>query len=223
MGYFLCDGAMCALARSAGPSESGCFEGDRGADEYYENMHVFTKLDQCAWYHGEMDLQAVYLMKNEMDMFRYGSGFDHPCKWYEYCKQCGTPCLLKLLDATRIEPIGVTWKCRGLRCNVCQGKVWRVGSELYSALFLRKVPMGVYRVRGASWLPPESRLRVVHYRVVRQCLWCKGGMGQYGTEWDWMVCEPCKNALEDLVKEWLLVEYGFPLAIVDRIVGLVFK
>ena len=47
-------------------------------------------------------------------------------------------------------------------------------------------------------------------------------MGQYGAEWDWMICELCKNSLEDLVKGWLSAEFSFPSVIVDRIVGLVF-
>ena len=216
-------GAMDALARLAELSESGYFEEGRVTNEHDENTHVFVKLGWRAWHPTEADIQAVYLMRNEKDMFRYGSGFDHPCKWYDYCRQCGTPCLLRLLDATRIEPIGITWKSRGLRCNVCHGKVWRVGSELYSALFLREVPMGVYRVHGASWLSPESRSRAVRYRVVRQCLWCKRGMGQYGTEWNWMVCTPCKDELEDLITGWLSVESCLPSVVVDRIVGFVFK
>ena len=213
---------MCALARPAGPSGSGCFGGNHLADVYDWHMNTFRKMDQCEWNDGEMDYQVVYLPRSEKDMSRYGAGFDHPCEWYEYCRKCGKPCVIKFLDATRIEPIGIVWKCRGVQCDVCRGEVWRVGSELYSALFLRQVPTGVYKVREISSLSSRSKLCVVRSRVVKQCLWCKSRMVNYGPRWDWMVCEGCKNSLEGLVKGWLSAELSLPSVIIDRIVGLVF-
>ena len=224
------DGTMCALERVdglSGPKRTGR---NRPSGTYNWLMTAFKKMDQCGWDDAEMVYPEEYLTKREKDMYRYGAGFSHPCEWYEYCRKCGKPCVIEFLDVTKVEPVGIVWKFWGWQCEVCGGKVWRVANKLYSALFLRQVPTGIYKVHEIAshkWcpdqlLPSRPKPRVMCSRVVKHCLWCKGRMMDDGLQWNWMICEGCKSSLEGMVKEWLSTEFPLPTVIVSRIAEFVF-
>ena len=219
---------MYTLVRSVGSAGTGrpgsyrVGEANRGARE----VPPFRKINLCEWY----EYPEEVLTKSESDMYRYGAGFRHPCKWYEYCRRCGDPCIIKFGDTKRIEPVGIIWRSRGWHCEVCAGEVWRVANELYSALFLRQVPTGFYmfhEVVSLKWRPDQpTPLRLkqqsIHSRVVKHCLWCKGRMMDDGRRWNLMICEDCKDNLEGMVKGWLSKEVNLPSVIADQITGFVF-
>ena len=170
------------------------------------------------------------MTENESDEYQNAARYRHPCEWYEYCRECGDLFIIKHGEFKWIEPIGVRWRKRGWQCATCEGEVWKVASELYSALFLRQVPTGFYVFRevlsfvGYPALPVPQRLKrqAIHSRVVKRCLWCKGKLMDDGRRWNWMICENCKTALEGMIKGWLSKEVSLPSVIVDQITKFVF-
>ena len=40
--------------------------------------------------------------------------------------------------------------------------------------------------------------------------------------WNWMICENCKDTLEEMIKGWLSKEVNLPSVIVDQITRFVF-
>ena len=103
----------------------------------------------------------------------------------------------------------------------CEGEVWRVADRLYSAIFLRDIPTYHYRMRETV-APRFRSCRIMHSRVIKQCLLCQDGLICDGSVWDWMICGPCKMTVEERIESWLTGEADLPETIANKIIDFVF-
>ena len=72
----------------------------------------------------------------------------HPSEWYHYCRDCGGLVVVEFPDTIRLDQVGEIWRECGWECPNCDGQVWWLKTELYDALFLRKVPTYYFPVEA---------------------------------------------------------------------------
>ena len=131
--------------------------------------------------------------------------YNHPCEWFQYCRECGHITIEDYTESPRWEPEGEAWRARGWYCFACEGRVWWVKAALFGALFLKDVPTG-YRLRGGNRINIE--------RVVDWCLLCHDTVGVLDdrSDFQYMLCYECARILKDAI--------GDGLANVDQLPGL---
>ena len=136
----------------------------------------------------------------------------HPSEWYHYCRDCGGLGVVEFPDTIRLEPVGELWRERGWECPNCDGEVWWVKTELYDALFLRKVL--TYYFPLEAFMKGGGRL---YFRVVKHCLWCGEFIDcdefetSHNLEWNCMLCESCVMHVSARIVGTLVETYGLPM------------